>query len=222
MKFPNAYQGVKKIFTAEILSLIGSACMIIFAVFGLVAVAGLVGASGDAAITGGIGAVVFGLAGGVLSLLGLIFLLIGTKRAAADEPLFDQAFIYAVCSLILTVASTIISMIWTTGAWDNLSGTIANIFSLIATIYIVNGVQNLANKLNRPDMVAKGNTYMTLLIIVYSIQIIVRVIPVFFGANAATSSVVGVLSLIAEIISLIVYILYLIFLGKAKKMLKEN
>ena len=196
--------------------------MIIFAVFGVVALAGMATASGDTALTGGIGLAVFGLAGGILSLIGLLFLMIGTKRAAQDEPIFNQAYIYILCSLILTLASLIISSIWIYGTWDNMSSTIANILAMIATIFIINGVQSLANKLNRPDMVATGNTYMILLIIGYAIQIIVRVIPVFFGAGAATSIVVGILSLAAEIFSLIVYILYLVFLGKAKKMLAEN
>ena len=222
MKFPNAYQGVKKIFTAEILSLIGAACMIIFAVFGVVALAGMATASGDTALTGGIGLAVFGLAGGILSLIGLLFLMIGTKRAAQDEPIFNQAYMYILCSLILTVASIVISSIWIYGTWDNMSTTIANILAMIATIFIISGVQNLAKQLNRPDMVAAGNTYMILLIVVYAVQIIVRIIPVFFGANAAASRVVGILSLAAEIASLIVYILYLVFLGKAKKMLAEN
>lgn len=222
MKFPNAYQGVKKIFSAEVLSLIGSVCMIVFAIFGLVTAAAVSADSAATAVTGGIGAVIFGLAGGILGLIGLIFLLIGTKRAAIDEPVFNNAFLYIILSLILTVVSTIISSIWSTGIWDNVSTTIANVFSVFATIYIINGVQNLAAKLDRPDMVAKGNTYMILLIIIYVIQIIARIIPVFFGANAATSSIAGALSLTAEIFSLIVYILYLIFLGKAKKMLKEN
>ena len=222
MKFPNAYQGIKKIFTAEILSLIGAACMIIFAVFGVVALAGMAAASGDTALTGGIGLAVFGLAGGILSLIGLLFLMIGTKRAAQDEPIFNQAYMYILCSLILTLASIIISSIWLYGTWDNMSTTVANILAMIATIFIINGVQNLAKQLNRPDMVATGNTYMILLIVVYAVQIIVRILPVFFGANAATSRVVGILSLAAEIVSLIVYILYLVFLGKAKKMLAEN
>ena len=222
MKFPNAYQGVKKIFTAEILSLIGAACMIIFAVFGVVALAGMAAASGDTALTGGIGLAVFGLAGGILSLIGLLFLMIGTKRAAQDEPIFNQAYMYILCSLILTLASIIISSIWLYGTWDTMSTTVANILAMIATIFIINGVQNLAKQLNRPDMVATGNTYMILLIVVYAVQIIVRILPVFFGANAATSRVVGILSLAAEIVSLIVYILYLVFLGKAKKMLAEN
>jgi len=222
MKFPNAYQGVKKIFTAEILSLIGAACMIIFAVFGVVALAGMAAASGDTVLTGGVGLAVFGLAGGILSLIGMLFLMIGTKRAAQDEPIFNQAYMYILCSLILTLASLIISSIWPYGTWDNMSTTVANILAMIATIFIISGVQNLAKQLNRPDMVAAGNTYMILLIVVYAVQIIVRIIPVFFGANAAASRVVGILSLAAEIASLIVYILYLVFLGKAKKMLAEN
>lgn len=222
MRFPDAYQGIKKIFTAELLSLIGSLCMIVFAIFGLVTISAVSADSAATAITGGIGIIIFGLAGGILALIGLIFMLIGTKRASIDEPVFNNAFLYIILSLILTVASTIISSIWSTGIWDNVSTTVANVFSVFATIFIINGVQNLAAKLDRQDMVSKGNTYMILLIIVYAIQIIARIIPAFFGANAATSSAAGALTLVAEIFSLIVYILYMIFLGKAKKMLKEN
>ena len=222
MKFPDAYQGIKKIFTAELLSLIGSACMIIFAIFGLVTVAAYQANSADALVAGSIGTIIFGLAGGVLALIGLIFLLIGTKRASIDEPVFNNAFMFIILSLVLTVASTIISSIWATGIWDNVSTTVANIFSVFAMIYIINGIQNLASKLDRPDMVTMGNTYMILMIIVYAIQIIARIIPAFFGANATTSTAAGVLSLVAEIFALVVYIIYLIYLGKAKKMLKES
>ena len=151
------------LFGIKLNPMIGAACMIIFAVFGVVALAGMATASGDTALTGGIGLAVFGLAGGVLSLIGLLFLMIGTKRAAQDEPIFNQAYMYILCSLILTLASLIISSIWLYGTWDNMSTTVANILAMIATIFIINGVQNLAKQLNRPDMVATGNTYMILL-----------------------------------------------------------
>ena len=223
MKYPNAYQGVKKIFTAEILSLIGSVCMIVVAIFAIVSLASIAASSGDGLLVGGAGALVFGIAGFVLMLISLILLMVGTKRASKDEGLFNKAFLFILFSLILTFVASIVSS--TTGAtsiWDNLVLTISNIFSMVATVYIINGVQNLAKQLNRPDMVSKGNTYLTLLIVIYVIQIIVNVIPVFFGANAATSTVAGILQLVASILTLIIYFLYLIFLGKAKKMLKEN
>ena len=179
MKFANAYQGVKKIFTAEILSLIGAVCLIIFAALGVVAIAAVAamgGSAEDVAVVSGIGAGIFGLAGGILSLIALILTLVGTKRASNDEPAFGHAFSFIICALILTLASTILSSIWATGIWDNACTTVASIFSLFAIIYIIHGVQNLAEQLSRPDMVAKGNTYLKLLIAFYVIQIIVRLI----------------------------------------------
>ena len=222
MTCQNAYQGVKKIFTAEVLGLIGTLCMVIVVVFGVVALVGVDAASDGATIAGGIGAVIFFLGGGIVSIVGLILLMIGTKRASEDEPVFNTAFMYILCSLILTVASVILNMIWPLANWDNLSTTVANVFSMTATIYIIMAVQRLANRLEKPEMVSKGNTYMTLLIIAYAIQIILRVVPVFYGPEAATSTVVSILTLAAEIFTLVAYILYLIYLGQAKKMLQEN
>ncbi len=135
MKYPNAYQGVKKIFTAEILSLIGSVCMIVVAIFAIVSLASIAASSGDGLLVGGAGALVFGIAGFVLMLISLILLMVGTKRASKDEGLFNKAFLFILFSLILTFVASIVSS--TTGAtsiWDNLVLTISNIFSMIATV----------------------------------------------------------------------------------------
>nr|WP_316626779.1 hypothetical protein [uncultured Ruminococcus sp.] len=88
MTFPNGADGVKKIFTAEILGLIASVCFFITAILTITTVAAAVGASGgsDAAAVGavasGAGVVVLSLGGLVLSIISFILSLVGINKAS--------------------------------------------------------------------------------------------------------------------------------------------
>lgn len=220
MTFPNAFQGVKKIFTAEILNLIGSVCLIIGFILMIVLVGAADTDNAGVGITSGIGFILFSAASGVLAIIAMILKLVGLKRAGEDEARFQTGFVLAIFALILTIVSSFVtSLTGSNGIWDDLVRTIATLFELLVTMYIVTGIQSLAQKLEREDMVQKGRTYLILFLILYIIRMIVTVIPVFFGSNETMSQVASILSLIAAVFSLIIYILYLVLLGKAKKML---
>ena len=91
----------------------------------------------------------------VLSIIAFIFKLIGIKRAGRDEERFNTAFIFAIFSLVLTVVTYIITSITgTTTIWDDLIKTIATLFELFVTIYIVNGIQAFGKKLGHDELVA--------------------------------------------------------------------
>lgn len=223
MTFPNGFHGIKKIFTSEILDLIASVCMIICGALMIVFLASAETDASGGAIAGGLGAVAFLLAALVLSIIAYIFKLIGIKRAGRDDERFNTAFIFAIFALVLTVVSSAVTSIsGTTTIWDDLIKTIATLFELLVTLYIVNGIQSLGEKLGHEELVAKGRTYFMLFLILYILRMIACVIPVFFGANETTASISGIMMLVAAILSLICYILYLILLGKAKKVLKAN
>ena len=223
MTYPNGYHGVKKIFTAEILDLIATICLIVGAIMALVLVASVSAESAGGAIAGGLGTTVFMIAAIVLVIIAYIFKLIGIKRAGRDEERFNTAFIFAIFALILTVVGNVITtMTGTTTIWDDLVKTIATLFELFVTLYIVNGIQALAQKLNHDELVAKGQTYFILFIILYILRLIANVLPVFFGVSPAALTISGIMVLVAAVLSLIVYIVYLSLLSKAKKMLKEN
>ena len=112
MRFPNAYNGVKKIFSAEILHLVA----VILMAVGLVTavIAGVVGtAVGDAAeltegefvvtVGGIIGAVSILAVGGILALIAFILQIVGVGQAMKDESYFKTAFIFIFVSVIFEV-----------------------------------------------------------------------------------------------------------------------
>ncbi len=219
MKFPNAYNGIRKIFSAEILDLIASICMVIAAVLALVAASS---SNEEGALAGGLGFIAFMAAAGVLAIIGFILKLVGVKVAGRDEERFDTAFVFAIFALILTIVSSVLTSLFGSNAiWDDLVRTITTLFELFVTLYIVNGIQALAQRLDRDDMVQRGRTYFILFLILYILRLLANLIPVFFGANTATAAISLTLILVASILSLIIYIMYLALLGKAKKMLKE-
>ena len=93
MQFPNALQGVKKIYKAEILSLIAAACIIIAGLLAIVAAAGE--SLGVVVIAG-----IFGVASAVLLIIAFIMNIVGVKRASLDEPAFKTAFYVLIIGII--------------------------------------------------------------------------------------------------------------------------
>ena len=82
MKYPDAYQGVKKIYVAEIIKLISTICMFIAAIFIEYA---KMNKAAEAASDSGVPGILV-IAAGALALVGLIIEIVGVRRASWDEP----------------------------------------------------------------------------------------------------------------------------------------
>ena len=214
MTFPNAYQGLKNVFTAQILSLISTGCTLI---------GGLTGGLGVIA-----GSVATGLGGGVLvicalvlSLLSLIFTLMGLSRASRDEEAFKGAFN---CSLINLIVTVILNILMAFGIGGSVLRSVSTIISLILTIlmiaYIFKGIDNLAGKLGRSDVSAAGRSVLTFLWVVYAVTIFCDLMILLFPTAAVFMGIMGVISFLAGIGMIIGYILYLVHLNRAKQMLQ--
>ena len=214
MTFPNAYQGLKNVFTAQILSLISTGCTLI---------GGLTGGLGVIA-----GSVATGLGGGVLvigalvlSLLSLIFTLMGLSRASRDEGAFKGAFN---CSLINLIVTVILNILMAFGIGGSVLRSISTIISLILTIlmiaYIFKGIDNLAGKLGRSDVSAAGRSVLTFLWVVYAVTIFCDLMILLFPTAVVFMGIMGVISFLAGIGMIIGYILYLVHLNRAKQMLQ--
>ena len=111
MTFPNAYHGVKKIFTAEILSIIAAFLALVTAVVAIVAAVSMAAGEEDAAAAAGLGTVGLIIASGVLYIISYIMNLVGLHQAGKDEANFKTAFIIMIFTLILTVVTVIINTI---------------------------------------------------------------------------------------------------------------
>ncbi len=215
MKFTNAFEGVKKIFAAEILALIASVCGTIalaLPVVALVAAANQSG-GGTAASLGGL--VVVGIATVVLSIIAFIFKLIGVNKASKDEPAFKIAFYMILAGIVVSVLTGIFSSNSTVSSIMSALGEIVN---LAVTVYIIQGIKNLAQRLGDDKMVKSGDTLFKYIIAIYILVIIAQIV-IMILQNGAAVVVALVIIVISGILEIIQYILYIRYLAKAKKML---
>lgn len=215
MKFTNAFEGVKKIFAAEILALIASVCGTIalaLPVVALVAAANQSG-GGTAASLGGL--VVVGIATVVLSIIAFIFKLIGVNKASKDEPAFKIAFYMILAGIVVSVLTGIFS---SNSTVSSIMSAIGEIVNLAVTVYIIQGIKNLAQRLGDDKMVKSGDTLFKYIIAIYILVIIAQIV-IMILQNGAAVVVALVIIAISGILEIIQYILYIRYLAKAKKML---
>ena len=221
MKFPNAHNGVKKIFTAEILSLIGTVALIIAAILALIAGAMVESGAADSAVDETVGMVaglaVVGLAGTILILVAFILNLVGIISAKKDEESFNTALIF----VIVGIAASLFSGIFSKNALlVDFTRIISNFAEMLVAYYVVQGIMNLAVRLHDTEMVERGNQVRMYLMIAYCIPILMHFISTILSMN--TDSVLSEgLDLLASVVSLVVYVIYLGYLNKAKKMLEK-
>lgn len=220
MNFPNAHNGVKKIFTAEILSLIGTIALVVAAILALTAGGMISTGAADQAVgeTTGIvaGAGLFGLVGSILMIVAFILNLVGIVSAKKDEGSFSTALTF----VIVGIAASILAGLFTKNAMiSDLTQIITDFAEMMVAYYVVQGIANLAVRLNDSAMAERGNKVRTYLMIAYCLPILVNFISMLFSMKEK-NIVAEVLGLAALILSLVVYFIYLGYLSKAKRMLE--
>ena len=214
MKYPDAYSGIKKLFTAEILN-------IVVAVLGIIAGGTLIAAVKNAAdIESGtatvLGAGALGLIAGIVALVSFILQLVGLSQAGKDEKNFKNALLAALAGIVISILSSAFSKnAFLTGLFSML-GTVCN---LLITLMVINGIISLAKKLGNEEIERKGNNILKILVLVYVITAVVELLSGIFGKNAV-SSITGVFSIVAGIFAVLAAIFYISLLSKAAKMLE--
>lgn len=214
MKFPNAYDGISKVFTAQILALISTGCTILG---GLTGGVGLVAGS----VATGLGGGLLVLAALVLSVISLVINLIGLHKASLDEELFKPAFTLSIVNLVLSVLNTLISLFGASAVLRNIISLLVEIIGVFIIAYIFKGIASLAQKLNREDVAASGRAILILMYIAYGATIFCDLLELLFPTALGLLTFLGILAFLAGIATIVWYILYLIHLNKAKKMLAE-
>lgn len=215
MRFPNAYMGVKKLFTAEILN-------IIVAIAGIIAGGTIIAAVKSAASPEGAGAAVLGagllgVIAGIVAIVSFIIQLVGLNQAGKDEKNFRNGFIVALAGIVISVLSSSFAKNAFLSGLFNMLSTVCN---LLITLMVISGVISLAKQLGASEIERKGNNILKILIVVYVLTAIIELLSGIFGKNAV-GSITGVLSIVAGIFAVLAAIFYISLLSKAKKMLEE-
>ena len=153
MKFPHAYKGVKKLFIAEILGVIMAVLMITAAV--LVAI----GLKNEPALLAG-GTV--GLVGSIILIVMFVLQLVGLIQGGKDEPLIKIALFFTLAAIVLSLVATILASF----PDNQILAIIARICNIgvdgatvIAFLYTLLGISNLATRLGDEEMAALREKY---------------------------------------------------------------
>ena len=219
MKFPNAAKGVKKIFNAEIISLIAAL------IGGAGLIPGLIGASQETGDS--VGTTLLAVSGALLIVSGIALLvagimnIIGFIQAAKDEEGIKRAVLCAVFSALFAfVAAFFENQTGFLGGLGTVLSSIATVLNMLVALFMIGGLMNLSAKCNRPDMVKRGHSILTTIVVSYlALSILIR-----FGAYTSSfgAGVINWLSGLSALFTVFIYVLELIYLAKAKKMLAEN
>ena len=222
MKFPNAAKGVKKIFNAEIISLIAAL------VGGAGLVMSLIGASKETNESVGttllaVSSILLIISGIALLVAGIINI-VGYIQAAKDEEGIKRAVLCTVFSCAFAFAAAFFeNQTGFLGGLGTVLSTISTVLNMLVALFMIGGLMNLSAKCNRPDMFKRGRDILTTILVSYIITFALGLL-VRFGAytSAFGEGVIKWLSGLSALFTVFIYVLELIYLAKAKKMLAET
>ena len=219
MKFPNAHNGVKKIYFAELLSLFASIVLIISAI---VMVAGMSAIDAGAQSTGLEAVTVVAMILAFLSfaamMVAFVFNLIGIIKASADEDQFQSALIFTIIGMVV---SMIPAFFPNQPIVSSAMNTLTPIVQMLITIFVVQGIINLSLKLGNSEMAERGNRVLWMTLLAFLLSAIASLIATLFQASETMEIAAAVVAIIGIILSIVAYFIYLGYLKKAVKMLGE-
>ena len=222
MKFPNAAKGVKKIFNAEIISLIAAL------VGGAGLVMSLIGASKET--NESVGTTLLAVSGILLIISGIALLvagiinIVGYIQAAKDEEGIKRAVLCTVFSCAFAFAAAFFeNQTGFLGGLGTVLSTISTVLNMLVALFMIGGLMNLSAKCNRPDMVTRGHSILSTIVVSYIVTFALDIL-VRFGAYTSSfgAGLIDWLSGLSALFSVFIYVLELIYLAKAKKMLAET
>ncbi len=213
MQFPNALEGVKKIYKAEIFGLISAVVGVVAALLFLVGAGA--GSAGVAAIGG-----VLMIAVAVLAIIAFIINIVGLNKAKLDDQNFKTALYITIVGI---VASILLGFAKEGSFLSSIGDNVSDICKFLVTWFVCTGIVTLADKLGDAEMSERGLKARKYLMVSWILKIALTIIGDIFEASQSTgvAVVAFILVLIAAVIEVVVYILYLKLLSKATVMLQK-
>lgn len=208
--FPNASVGINRIFTGEALALIGSVCALVASIF---LYSNNSSPQVDTAVTtsafdtSGMITIFFVLSA-LLLCAAFAFSLLGITRASKDEPIFKKALFIMLGGLSASIASAFLT--------DSvIAGGIIDIviaaLNLATILFVMKGVNNLADKLKRRSIITFGNKLLKGFAAGYLAIVVLKIVGMIAGVEVS--------GIVSAIIQIILCVAYLIFLSKANTLL---
>lgn len=216
MTFPKAQKGIKRIYIAQFFLLSGSILLVLLALSNMLLHAMYKIQPTDSVLTM-VSSVIY-IVSVVSMLTGILLNIIGIINASGDDENFKVAlyslgfeFIFSVVGFILTSDSVI----------GSITSLLTTLTSFLIIIYIIEGIRNLAQKLNQSKIDHRGNLLYTLFSVFYVLETCANVAVLVFSDTEAMV-VVYIIQVGINLISVVQSLLFVLYLGKAKKMLTDH
>ena len=219
MKFPNAAKGISKIFTAEILQLIGTLATGIAVVLTAIFRNELSAENLNAGMTVWAIIILALMAGAaVVGIIALIIKIIGFIQTARDESFFRGVIYLTVIAILICFVAGAFS--WNP-FWSGFANAVADVVTFITSLMVVLGISRMAIALKDDGVLKSSGTLFKVILGVGILSVLTSFFSIFIPSAAGYYFTV-VLGCMTIVLSLVRYVLYLIVLSKAKKMLKSN
>lgn len=214
--FKNAFEGIKKIYKGEILSMIATILSVVGGILGISGLqAGEGTSSGDSLlITAGIIVIV----AAVLAIIAVVLNISGVTRASKDEAAFKNALIVLGVEFAANLLITIFSK---NQAINGISKTVTTVAELLASYFICTGIINLADRSGNKAVGNRGKKIRTLLMGIWLVSAVLNALTVLFQGNQTMEGIIVAVAVVGGIVSIVAYFLYIGLLGRAKKMLES-
>ena len=213
MRYPNAYKGVSQIYKAELIAILAVICTgigAILAIFGVgVADVGSEAVGKGFAITGGL----FVIATAVLMIVSYILNIIGVGNAAKDESGFRSAMIAIIIGIVASIVAGIFS---NKEVVCLLAQLVSKICDIMVFWFCIEGISNLAEKLNDRGVANKADSFTKLIIGIYIAGIVLAIIGSFVKVGGFLD---GFIDVAGAVCSIVAYLSYLSLLKGARDML---
>ena len=220
MRFPNAYDGVKKIYTAEILSIVAGVLGILTAIMGVFAAAALTTGTGGGMLAGlvtGAGAGVLGFIMLILMIVAFIMNILGVSSASKDEEMFSQAMMWIIIGIVVNVASTLLGGI---KLLSGLLGIVSTFASFMVTYSVLKGIISISSNICDSAVAAAAENSVRFLMLTYLLSAVFGLVGTILSSFGTGGGILAAILTVIEIVfQLVSYFIYFGVLGKAKDML---
>lgn len=218
MRYPNAAKGIKKIYLAEILGILALVLAIVMAIM-------VAGSHVDTSISGeeaaqalqaanlGTPFVILGVAMMLLMLVSYFMNLIGVINASKDDEVFKMALWALLASIAFGVVAAILeNSNAKVASWLKVPSTL---FELVVTIYVLDGIGNLARNLGKNDIADLSKQCRTWMMCALVLSAAAEVLVAVQAAESTFKTTSGIA---ASLLGIVAYVVYLRVLNKARLM----
>ena len=220
MRFPNACKGLKKIFFAELISLIA---LVPYAV-SLVLIQFLpeeINKNNAEMLPAEVVVTILSILSLVMMTVAYVLNVIGYVTASKDNESFKKAMLLTIAGMVLTVVSGIMENTNGNPILTNTFDSMENILDLLITLMTISGIVTLSVTYGNLRMVESGKALFKFLFAIY-LPTLIAYVFVYLLRNTRSAAILAVtVTFISFALNTVYSLLYLRYLYRAVNMLEE-